>query len=286
MAVAVTTIAEALDASELGVDVSDILGFPASAPFTVRVGAEWMRVTAGAGTTTWTVTRGYAGTIATEHDSGRAIFHVPDTYADLSRIKRRLRGSQDVETTDDDDILSDYIDAVQGELYTRVGLFLGPTPVTEILLDGEAAIDDGRWLHIPFGIQSLTSVEVQATTGGDWETVPATDLIRLPRVYEPRLDPNQPITGLRFKDVTTGTWTAFPYGYENVRITGTLGWPEPPRKITEIADTLVVRMFQARMTGQRDYVGSDEEGNPIVSRYLSGGDRRMLDAFRWEIQGR
>lgn len=285
MVVAVTTIAEALDDSELGVDVANVLGFPATAPYTVRVDSEWMRATAGAGTTTWTVTRGYNGTTAAAHDTGTAIYHVPDTYADLSRIKRRLRGSADAETSSDDDLLTDLINDVQGELTTRIGMFLGPTTETVILLDGAEALDGQRRLYIPFGIQTLTSVEVQPSTGGAWETVTAADLMSLPRAYEPRIDPNQPTTSLMFKDIVSGSWTSFPYGHENVRVTGTLGWSQPPQKVAEIADTLVVKMFQARMTGQRDYVGSDEEGNPVVSRYLSGGDRRILDAFRWEIRG-
>jgi len=285
MAVAVTKIAEALDNSEVGVDVADVLGFPATAPYTVRVDSEWMRVTAGAGTTTWTVTRGYASTTAATHLISTPIYHVPDTYADLSRIKRRLRGAADAESTVDDDILSDYIGIAQSQLLSYFGLFLGPTTQTSILLDGDRAIDSGRRLYVPFGIQTLTSVEVQATTGASWETVTATDLMSRPRAYEPRIDPDQPTTLLMFKDVVTGSWSSFPPGNENVRITGVLGWSAPPAKLAEMADTLVIRMYQARQTGQRDYVGSDEEGNPIISRFMSGEDRRVLRTFRYEVFG-
>jgi len=285
MTVAVTTTAEALDASELGVDVADFLGFPATAPYTVRVDSEWMRVTAGAGTTTWTVTRGYAGTTAATHLTAAPIYHVPDTYADLSRIKRRLRGGADDESTVDDDILSDSIGAVQSYLVSFLGLFLGPTTVTQILLDGAQAIDSRRRLYVPFGIQTLTSVEVQPTTGASWATVTAGDLISRPRAHEPRVDPSQPTTMLMFKDVTSGSYLSFPYGYDNVRITGTLGWSAPPAKVGEVADTLVIRLYQARQTGQRDYVGNDDEGNPVVSRFISGEDRRLLRTFRHEIFG-
>jgi hypothetical protein len=87
-----------------------------------------------------------------------------------------------------------------------------------------------------------------------------------------------------FKDIVTGSHSSFPFGYENVRITGNpLGWPAPPKKLGEIADTLVIRMYQARQTGQRDMVGSDEEGNPIISRLLSAEDRRAMHTFRREI---
>lgn len=285
MAVAVTTISEALDISEAGVDVTSALGFPATPPYTVRVGSEWMRVTAGAGTTTWTVTRGYGGTTAAVHLINSAIYHVPDTYADLSRIKRRLRGGADTESTVDDDILSDFIGIVQSHLVSRLGMFLGPTAETSLLIDGFAATDAKRMLYIPFGFQSLTSLEVQSSTGAAWETVTAADLYFGPRTGEPRVDPNQPYTWLGFKDVVTGNWSYFPGGIENIRLTGVLGWPAPPEKLGEIADTIVVKMYQARQTGQRDYVGNDDEGNPIVSRYLAAEDHRVITTFWGEISG-
>jgi hypothetical protein len=134
---------------------------------------------------------------------------------------------------------------------------------------------------VPFGIQSLTSVETH--DGTDWATVTATDLVSRPRAYEPRIDPNQPTTMLMFKDDVSGSLSSFPTGYEDIRITGTLGWPEPPAKLGEIADTMVIRMYQARQTGQRDFVGNDEEGNPIISRFLSGEDKRVLATFRYQI---
>jgi hypothetical protein len=283
MTVAVTTIAEALDDSETGVDVTNALGFPATAPYTVRVDAEWMRVTAGAGTTTWTVTRGYNSTTAASHNDASSIFHVHDTYADLSRIKRRLRGGADSETDDDDDLLTQYIADVQSFMYTRVGMFFGPTTTTQIDLDGRDALIDRTKLYVPFGIQSLTSVEVQPYTGADFATVTATDLVSSPREWEPKIDPNQPTTMLMFKDVVSGTYSSFPSGVGNVRITGTLGWSEPPAKLGEIADTVVIRMYHAAQTGQRDYIGTDEDGNAIISRFLSAADYRTLDRFHSEV---
>lgn len=47
--------------------VDDFLGFPASGEFTIYIDTEALRVTAGNGTTTWTVTRGYLGTTAATH---------------------------------------------------------------------------------------------------------------------------------------------------------------------------------------------------------------------------
>ncbi len=288
MAVAVTTVTEELDNSETGIDVQNVLGFPASGDYTVRVDSEWMRVTSGQGTTTWTVTRAYNSTTAATHSTAVSIFHVPDTYADLARIKNRLAGGG-TETTADDDLLVDSIDAMQSYMVSRLGMYLGPTTETSISMDGEQAITyKGRKasrLRVPFGIQSLTSVTVAPATGDTAETVTAADLISGPRVFESRLDPNQPFTTLTFKDVVAGDWNHFPAGVGNVVITGTLGWSEPPNRLGELADTAVIRMYQAAATGQRDLLGEDSEGLPLISRFISAADHQVLRTFWGEISG-
>jgi len=67
-----TTLAEALDDTELGVDVTDGSVFPSSGDFRVQVEAELMLVTSRA-TNTLTVTRGIEGTTAASHSSGLPI---------------------------------------------------------------------------------------------------------------------------------------------------------------------------------------------------------------------
>lgn len=67
-----TTLAEALDDSETGVDVTDGSVFPASGTFRVNVDDEVMIVSSRA-TNTLTVTRGDEGTTAAAHDNGADI---------------------------------------------------------------------------------------------------------------------------------------------------------------------------------------------------------------------
>lgn len=72
-----TTVSEALDTSETGVDIASATGFPAE-NYRVVVDhgtstEEIMEVTAGQGTTTWTVTRGLDGTSGVAHDNGATI---------------------------------------------------------------------------------------------------------------------------------------------------------------------------------------------------------------------
>jgi hypothetical protein len=59
--------------------VGDVLGFPASGTFTVRIGSERILVGAGAGTTSWSsLTRGYQQTTAATHAQGDAVVLIPD----------------------------------------------------------------------------------------------------------------------------------------------------------------------------------------------------------------
>jgi hypothetical protein len=61
-----TTLANAMTAGQTTLTVASATGFPTSA-FTLRVDDEYMAVTAGFGTTTWTVTRGINGSTAAAH---------------------------------------------------------------------------------------------------------------------------------------------------------------------------------------------------------------------------
>jgi Tfp pilus assembly protein PilV len=68
-----TTLSGNLTASATTIAVASATGFPASAEFRVQVDSEVFVVTAGAGTTSWTVTRGADGTTAVAHTSGAAV---------------------------------------------------------------------------------------------------------------------------------------------------------------------------------------------------------------------
>ena len=61
-----TTLTSALTASATTVSVASATGFP-STQFNIRIDNEFMTVTAGFGTTTWTVVRGVSGSAAASH---------------------------------------------------------------------------------------------------------------------------------------------------------------------------------------------------------------------------
>lgn len=71
-----TTLGVALGPAETTVDVSSAAGFPSLAPFRILIDSELMTVTAGAGTTSWVVTRGIEGTTPAAHNAGAVVSHI------------------------------------------------------------------------------------------------------------------------------------------------------------------------------------------------------------------
>jgi hypothetical protein len=71
-----TTLNGAINSSVTSITVTAATGFPAAAQYRVIIDSEVLLVTAGAGTTTWTVTRGAEGTTAAAHSSLAAVTHI------------------------------------------------------------------------------------------------------------------------------------------------------------------------------------------------------------------
>jgi Tfp pilus assembly protein PilX len=67
-----TTLSSAMTAAQTTLTVVSATGFPTTS-FTIRIDDEYMTVTAGFGTNTWTVTRGAKGSTATTHASGQTV---------------------------------------------------------------------------------------------------------------------------------------------------------------------------------------------------------------------
>ncbi len=67
-----TTLSGALNAAQTTITVSSAAGFPGT-PFRIRIDDEFMNVTGGFGTTTWTVTRGVNGSTASSHVTSQTV---------------------------------------------------------------------------------------------------------------------------------------------------------------------------------------------------------------------
>jgi hypothetical protein len=79
-----TTLSSAITAGSTTVTVASPVGFPTYGTFTIKIDSEYMVVTAGAGTSTWTVTRAQQGTTAASHSQGVAVTHVDPATGELS----------------------------------------------------------------------------------------------------------------------------------------------------------------------------------------------------------
>lgn len=78
-----TTLNGAITAAQTTITVSSASGFPTSA-FNIRIDDEYMTVTAGFGTTTWTVTRAANGSTAAAHVTGQTITQVNSSFGSPS----------------------------------------------------------------------------------------------------------------------------------------------------------------------------------------------------------
>jgi prepilin-type N-terminal cleavage/methylation domain-containing protein len=75
-----TTLSGAMTSSQLTLSVASASGFPTSSPYIVKIDSEYVLVSGGAGTTSWTVRdvseRGYLGSTAAAHSAGATVLQV------------------------------------------------------------------------------------------------------------------------------------------------------------------------------------------------------------------
>jgi len=84
-----TTLRSSMTSLQTSALVSSAAGFPSSGSFFIQVDSELMQVTAGQGTTTWTVARHVLGSVAGSHALGAAVSLVPavtDWYAGFGGV--------------------------------------------------------------------------------------------------------------------------------------------------------------------------------------------------------
>ena len=82
-----TTRPTATTSTQTSITVASASGFPTSGAYHVQIDNEVLQVTAGQGTTTWTVTRGQLGTTAAAHAANATVYALAtDWYSGLSGV--------------------------------------------------------------------------------------------------------------------------------------------------------------------------------------------------------
>lgn len=255
----------AIDADDLTITVLDVLGFPATGAFTVIIDSEWLRVTAGAGTTTWTVTRGYNSTTAASHLISAAVTLVPDAeWTGLGHMMDTLG----LTTADQAAVMLPCVEAANAEVSRRVGIFLGPSADTVRTYDGSGAVRDGTRLPIPGGIRSLSQVRLASSTGGTLTTATLADFVLRPKTHEMR-------PGAAHLWVDAIGSDRFSDGYDNVELTGEFGPAAVDADCARIADMIAARMYQYSESG-------GDLTLPSASKFVYKDDADKLASIRAE----
>lgn len=203
------------------------------------------------------------------------------SYITATNLKLRLGlgGAAGTAVTDDDSLLAQYVTSTNEWIEHETWRPIGPTAGGTATFDGAYdTSDDGRSLYVIQGVYSITSLTVAPSTGASPVSATVADLVLLPRPQNRR--PGFPATEIRFKDVVAGPVGEFGTGYADIVLIGGLGFEAIPSPLSEMGYRVAARAWHARNAGQVDIIGSDETGAPIVSRFASAMDWKLLKSFR------
>lgn len=199
------------------------------------------------------------------------------TYATVANVKKRL-ASSDSYSSDDDAVLATLCAGINGWIELKAQRVLGPIEDATYVFDASDWTEDGTVLPIRHGIRSVTSLKLATASGATLQLVPADEYELLPRSQNRQF--GYPATRLHLHNEGGTSPIARVYAGRGVtELIGDFGWETVPSEIQELAETAVVRAWHGRQAGQSDIIGSDETGEPIVSRFVSARDREILKAY-------
>jgi hypothetical protein len=199
------------------------------------------------------------------------------SYCTRANVKIRL-GIDSGDTTDDtllDSIVAQTNDWIELYCQRPVGPSNGGTATFDSTDDVSGYTG---YLYVRRGIRTITSITVAGSTSGTPVAGTVDDFIILPRTQDRR--PDWPGFYVQVKDTVVGAVSSWGNGYGDITIVGDFGWAAIPPAIVEIAEVIAVRTWHSRQAGQQDIIGSEANGEPTVSRYVSGKDRATLKTFR------
>lgn len=278
LSAAITTTGQA------SISVTDYLGFPVVA-FSILIDSEVLRVTAGFGTTTWTVSRGYAGTTAATHLNAATVTLVPDALADLDDLVATM--ALDSTVTTRYGLLMDLLADTSSDIcaYAMRSFFV-PTADVTVYWDISRwsaslreASDGGRTTDgQALDIVSITTLSVRDAETSAYVTIAAGDT----GYY---LEPGPAGLGVAgvdwpYEDVSLSpagaSYTMWPRGKRAVKIVGRLGFPasHPVVKRGTIDETR--ERFRQSIGGGPIQQGVNQFGTPIFLTGNSPAMRRLM----------
>lgn len=196
------------------------------------------------------------------------------SYATSANVKTRLG----ITDSTDDTLLGNIVAAANDYIESQTWRPIGPTTGGTATFDSVDDCLDSRTLYVRQGIRSISSITVASSTGADAVAGTVADFVIMPRSQNRR--PDWPGFYVVIKDAVTGDVSSFGSGYGDIVIVGDFGWASIPPVLTEIAELTAVRAWHARNLGQADIVGSEANGEPTISRFVSKRDKMTLQSFR------
>jgi hypothetical protein len=196
-------------------------------------------------------------------------------YATAALVKARLVAAGVTDTADDTligticDQVNQFIESPQG-----TGRIIAPIGSATYLIDGTG------WpkFHFPRGIRAISALTFADATGGTKVSAGTSGADYFLRPSDQDRAPGWPAMWVYLSDKHPRRYFAF--GRDTISMTATCGWTAIPDDIIDVAVTTAVRAWHARQSGQADIVGNDENGSPLVSRYVSGYHWATLKAYR------
>lgn len=197
------------------------------------------------------------------------------SYATATAVKQ-LAGFAD---TDDDTLLGLICDRVNAWIESPFGAGRPICPISSAtyLLDGDGSDE----IYFRLGVRSITSLSVGDYTGDTKDAVHANDRFLEPKTHErPNGWPAEFIVLSDRPASSSVLRRTFPVGKENIELICTAGWAAISDDVTEAALTTAVRAWGSRQNGQADIVGDDSNGEPLISRFVSGFHKGVIRAYR------
>jgi hypothetical protein len=196
----------------------------------------------------------------------------PLAYATLGGVKQRMG----IDDTVDDALLTIIIADVNQDIEDMAGRQVGPGTVTDELIDGHDAIEDGRCLLYPRGLRTVTKLEMADERGGTFTDV-TSDVMLRPLAY--LRQPDWPAMEMWLDD--DAAIPIFLPGYENVRLTAAIGWAAIPSTLTAAAETTALRTFLSNRGGYPE--GSDDTGIRNYRALWRDVDIQTVHRFAYKV---
>ncbi len=217
--------------------------------------------------TTWYRTRyeNAAGTISSDWsdvfqaDASTAL----STYVNVTNLKLRLG----ITGTTQDVVLDQICDETNQWIESYAGRVLGPVPSATYTFD---PVNTYSLDVLPMGVQSISLLQTASATGGTLATVSASEYFIRP------LNRVNGEPGTRIEMYPANFYS----GYGTVAVTMVAGFLAVPDDVRGVAIAIATRAWHGRQSGMADVVGSDETGEPIVTKVIAPEFKRTLDRYR------